>query len=115
MTQAYVLDRALILERLGGDEEIFMVMVDMYLDDVDNYCATLDKAYKSGDPVLLHREAHTVKGLLASFGDEPGAKCAHAVEIQAKQGELAGLDGPIADILARMHEVAAVLRRETGR
>ena len=40
MMTAYTLDKLLILDRLGGDEEIFAMMLDMYLQDVDNNCTS---------------------------------------------------------------------------
>lgn len=70
MAGAFVLDKASILDRLGGDEEIFAMMVDMFVQDVDSNCAALGTALASGDAALLRREAHTVKGLMATFSDE---------------------------------------------
>ena len=44
MAAAFVLDRASILERLGGDEEIYAMMVDMFVADVENNCTALAPA-----------------------------------------------------------------------
>ena len=44
MAAAFVLDRASILERLGGDEEIYAMMVDMFVADVENNCTALATA-----------------------------------------------------------------------
>lgn len=114
MIEPYVLNRHLILERLGGDEEIFTVMIDMYLQDVDNYCNNLENLLQAGDAVALQREAHTVKGLLATFADEPGAQAAYRLELQVKQGPLDGLAAPIAALQARLREVGAVLTVEVS-
>ncbi len=109
MLDVFVLDRAPILDRLGGDEEIFTMMIDMFLQDVDNNCATLTAALASGDPLLLQREAHTLKGLLATFSDDTGAERAFALEQKVKRGELAGLDAEVELLVARLREVAGVL------
>jgi len=109
MAGTFVLDRASILERLGGDEEIYEMMVAMFLDDVDNNCAALSAAFAAGDPKVVQREAHTIKGLLATFSDEEGASAALMIESAAKSGELASLAGAIGDIQSRLHEVAAAL------
>lgn len=106
---AYVLDRISILERLGGDEEIYSIMVDMFIQDVDGNCAALVAALQAGDPRVLQREAHTVKGLFATFSDELGAAEALAIEYRAKQGEVAGLEAVVARICQRLQEVKAVL------
>lgn len=110
MTSAFVLDKSIILDRLGGDEEIFVMMVDMYAQDVDNNCAVLAKAFAAGDQMTLLREAHTVKGLLATFADDEGAALAFAIEQQVKQGELGGLEMPISALQARLREVAGALK-----
>lgn len=109
MAGTFVLDRASILERLGGDEEIYEMMVAMFLDDVDNNCAALSAAFAAGDSKVVQREAHTIKGLLATFSDDEGASAALMIESAAKSGELAGLAGAIGDIQSRLREVAAAL------
>ena len=114
MNQSFSLNRPLILERLGGDEEIFTVMVDMYLEDLDGYCNNMGAALAAGDASLLQREAHTVKGLLATFADEEGTQAAYRIEQQCKQGVLDGLAEQIASVKARLLEVAEVLRKESA-
>lgn len=109
---AYCLDKLIILDRLGDDEEIFTMMIDMYLQDVENNCNNLSSLLASGDQASLQREAHTVKGLLATFADDDGAALAADVEMRVKAGDLAQLAQPIADLQARLREVAAVLQAE---
>ena len=108
----FVLNREVILERLGGDEDIFLMMVDMYLQDFDNNVKALGEAWAQGNADTLMREAHTVKGLLATLSDEVGAAEAGAVEKFAKQGEIADLQPAVAAIQQRLLEVANVLRAE---
>ena len=109
MAGVFVLDRGSILERLGGDEEIYTMMVDMYVQDVENNCAAIAAALARGDATALRREAHTIKGLLATFSDDDGTAAAAAVEHQARQGEVAGLDGAVLGLQQRLREVAGVL------
>lgn len=106
---AFVLDKASILARLGGDEEIYTMMVDMFLQDIDSNCATLAAALASGDAVELRREAHTVKGLLATFSDDAGAEEAAGVEKLASQGEIVTQVDAVAGLQQRLREVAAAL------
>lgn len=110
MTGVFVLDRAAILERLGGDEEIYSMMVEMFLQDVENNCATLAAAVVAGVLPDLQREAHTIKGLLATFSDDEGAAEALAVEQKAKHGDLQGVDAAVLVLQTRLREVAAVLK-----
>lgn len=110
MAEAFVLDRLAILERLGGDEEIYAIMVDMFLQDFERNCAALASAFAAGDVSAVQREAHTIKSLLATFSDDSGAADAALIERQAKSGDISGQAGPIAALQQRMHEVATVLR-----
>ncbi len=107
----FKLEREPILERLGGDEDIYAMMVDMFLQDVDNNCAALAGALDGGSLPALQREAHTIKGLLATFSDDEGAAEAHVVEQQAKQGNATGLAEKVSLLQARLREVAGVLRQ----
>lgn len=109
MAGPFVLDKATILDRLGGDEEIFAMMVDMFLQDVGSNCAALANALASGDAAVLRREAHTVKGLLATFSDESGAADACVVEQRAREGVIAEQAEAVAGLQQRLQEVAAVL------
>ncbi|MCK6412659.1 MAG: Hpt domain-containing protein [Azonexus sp.] len=114
MSKPFVLDRGLILDRLGGDEEILAMMIDMFLEDVDGNCAALSAAYASGDAATLRREAHTIKGLLSTMSDEDGAAEALWIEQKAKNGEVAHLDTAVEGLLARVRLVASVLRQEAA-
>ena len=113
MAAAFVLDKLVILDRLGGDEDIFAMMIDMYLQDVVNNCNTLASTLALADMVTLQREAHTVKGLLETFADDEGAAMALAIEMPLKAGNMSGLEAPIAALQARLLEVAEVLKAES--
>jgi len=115
MAKPFVLDREVILERLGGDEDILLMMLDMYLQDVDNNCAAIAGAYAAGDAAGVQREAHTIKGLLATFSDDEGSADAFALEGLAKTGDVSSLGGGVEAIQARLQEVARVLSSELGR
>lgn len=109
MAGAFVLDRGLILDRLGGDEEIYAMMVDMYVQDVENNCTAIAAAFAQGDAAALRREAHTIKGLLATFSDDAGAAEAAEIEHQARLGEVAALGDAVIGLQQRLREVAGVL------
>ena len=112
--RAYSLDRKLILERLGDDEEILAMMIDMYLQDVENNCDTLARTFSADDQPTLLREVHTVKGLLATFADEDGTAMAYALESRLRVGDTTDAAAAIGVMQARLREVAGVLKREIG-
>lgn len=108
----FELDKATIMGRLGGDEDIFAALADSYLQDIEVYCAQLRSAQAAGDAPLLQREAHTVKGLLATFADHEGSALALEVECRARAGNCAGLEDRIGEVIARLRAVAEALRSE---
>ncbi|WP_428825105.1 Hpt domain-containing protein [Azonexus sp. IMCC34842] len=113
MTGKFVLDKAAILERLGGDEDIFAMMLAMYLQDVDRYSANMAAAVASGAPAEVQREAHTIKGLLATFSDDLGAADASAIERKAKAGDMDGQEAAVQALQARLYHVAEILKAES--
>ncbi len=106
------LDRATILERLGGDEELLETMADMYLQEYESYCQGLRAAVQSGAAKLLQREAHTLKSLMATFEDEAGRDLAMEIQLQAEGGQLAGVEAKAAALEVAIRRMADILRAE---
>ena len=73
-------------------------------------CSALASAFASGDATVVQREAHTIKGLLATFSDDQGAAEALELEKKAKLGELDGLGDAVGVLQGRLREVAMALR-----
>lgn len=114
MADKFELDKTIILERLGGDQDLFGVMADMYLQDWGNYSRQIGEALAAANGPVLARQAHTIKSLLATFADETGAALAARTEIQAKEGKLGELSGPVAEIQERLRLVASALEKEAA-
>lgn len=112
MATEFVLDKAAIMDRLGDDQEIFAVMADTFLQEVDHFRARLGAALAAGDASTLRREAHTAKSMLATFTDESGAALALDIETQAKGGDCTGLEDKVAALQVRLQAVAAAVRAE---
>lgn len=110
----FVLDRASILERLGDDVEIYRMMLDMFLQDVENNCSALATSLAAGDMQTLLREVHTVKGLLATFSDDAGSAEALRMETRLKGGDSSGMAEAVPALQARLREVAGVLALEVA-
>ena len=114
MALNFSLDKALILERLGGDEELLVTMADIFVQESEDYCHNLDQALLANDAGKLRREAHTIKSLLATFADDEGTALAQAIEQQAKDEQLDGLADKAEELKARLRQVVAVVRQELG-
>lgn len=108
----FVFDRPLVLERLGGDEDIMNMMLDMFVQDVESNCVALLAAQTAGEASVLQREAHTIKALLATVSDEAGAEAALVLEKQAQRGDLTDSAQQAGALAQRMRDVAEALRGE---
>jgi len=102
-------DRAEAIERLDGDEELFATLIQMYVGELPAYIERLQAAQTANDLPLLSREAHTLKGLLATFSAARGAALALELETQAKAGRSEGTEVLVAALVAEMERVRAEL------
>lgn len=83
--QLYDWDQA--LELIGGEEELLLSVLDMFLEEVPEYLVTLEASAQQQDQETLVRTAHTLKGLLSTFCAVSATQASHALEQAAKQGE----------------------------
>jgi len=117
MAASLQLNKTRILNLLGGDEELFVSMAQIFLEEADTYCHDLEAALSAADPVALRRGAHTMKSLLASFADDEGSQLAQFLEQQAKAGSsetLPALREPVGQLTDRIRQLCAVLRQQPG-
>ena len=109
---AQIYNRVEVLERLGGDEDLFHTLTGMFIADCAGYCATLEQALAADDAPRLEREAHTVKGLLATFSNEEGVVLAQALEQLARRGNLEAAGEPTARLVLAVKRLSEVLSAE---
>ena len=63
-----VLDRALALSRVGGDEDLLREIAGLFLDDYPNLVEKIKQALAANDARGLERASHSLKGSVANFG-----------------------------------------------
>jgi len=73
-------DYAGSLKRMGGDEQLFSEMVGFLADDAPVWLERIRTGLAAGDAKLVHRSAHTLKGLVANFGAQPAIAAASIIE-----------------------------------
>jgi PAS domain S-box-containing protein len=110
--EPHIYKRAEVLERMGGDEGLFQTLAGMFVADSASYCSALEQALALGDAPTLQREAHTVKGLLATFSEDEGTVLAQQLEESAKRGDLDKADEMTAGLVVAVKRLAAVLSGE---
>ena len=80
-----VFDRAELLERVGGDEELCVELLDTFVQDIPARLEELKQALADNDSTLLRQQAHAIKGASANIG-------AHALREVSFEVEKAGKD-----------------------
>lgn len=77
---ATLFDYAGSLDRMGGDEQLFCEMVGFFVADSPIWLEQIRDGLNRGDAKLVHRSAHTLKGLAANFGARQAVIAASRVE-----------------------------------
>jgi PAS domain S-box-containing protein len=83
-----VFNRAALLARVEGDEDLLREIVELYLDDCPRLLAEIREALDRGDAALLKRAAHTLKGSVGNFEAAGAFNAALRLESMARAGDL---------------------------
>jgi PAS domain S-box-containing protein len=83
-----IFDRAVLLNRVNGDEEIVTEVMEVFLENVPQQILFLQEAIANGDGVLAVRQAHSIKGAAANVGAAALQEVACQMEETAKGGQL---------------------------
>jgi two-component system sensor histidine kinase/response regulator len=73
------------LEMIGGEEELLLSVLEMFLHEVPEYMENLTQELQQSDYNSAARTAHTLKGLLATFCAGPATNAALNLEQAAKK------------------------------
>lgn len=80
------------LHRLGGDRELFIEFIEIFMDDSPKLMAELSNAIETRDCLSLEKSAHALKGLMSNFGASPCCDSALKLELAGRNGELESVD-----------------------
>ena len=81
------LNRASLLERVEGDQELLAEMIQLFLADAPQLIDAMGKALLQGDMVLLERSAHSMKGAAGNMSAQVTVDAASQLEQSAKNGD----------------------------
>jgi HPt (histidine-containing phosphotransfer) domain-containing protein len=104
--QVQVLDRALALSRVDGDEDLLREIAALFLDDYPNLEAKIREAVVSQDAQALERASHTLKGSVANFAADAVFRAALDLEMIGRSQDLSGVDAAfqrLLDCYAALH------------
>jgi len=81
------LDRAAILERMEGSQELMTELIQLFLGEVPYLVETMRKTLNEGDMQELGRSAHSLKGAASNFSAHETVMVAAQLEYDAKNGD----------------------------
>ncbi|MEP4544869.1 MAG: response regulator [Saccharospirillum sp.] len=72
---------------VGGDEPILLTILKPFVEELPATYSTLEKAYEQGDWHALQRQAHSLKGMLRTFGAGSLGDAAYQLERAARDSD----------------------------
>ncbi|SEG85840.1 Hpt domain-containing protein [Marinobacterium lutimaris] len=109
MSQTLYYDWTQALELTGGDEELLVSVLEMFLEEAPDHMAAMQRSHAAGDTAELSAAAHTLKGLLGTFGAESTVQLALEVEQGARRAE--DVRPALSQLESRMKVLLEQLRR----
>jgi HPt (histidine-containing phosphotransfer) domain-containing protein len=100
-----VFDKDKALNIIGGDEEFFREIVEIFLIDVPQQMSEIKKAVNSRNADALEKASHKLKGAVSNFGENATFKTALKLEAIGKENridEAEGVYGMLVDDVERL-------------
>jgi PAS domain S-box-containing protein len=107
-------DEAELLDRVGGDRELLREVVRLFFETSPAMLAELRQAAAAGDAETLHRQAHTLKGMVGHFGARAAIEAALRLEVMGRDANLAGAEEACAALAAEVERLRPALGRLLG-
>ena len=104
-TEFGILNLAVALERVGGDNELLEEVARLFLDSAAELLAEIRDAVVSRNAKALERAAHTLKGSVGNFAAEATFQAALKLEKMGRAGELNGVDSAFAALETEMQRL----------
>ena len=106
------IDRASLLERVEGDQELLTEMIHLFQEDAPSLVTAMRDALERGDMAVLERSAHSLKGAVGNLSAKAAAAAAQQLEKDAKNKDtesakesLAKVEGAVNKLLPALAEL----------
>jgi PAS domain S-box-containing protein len=107
--QGEQLDRASLLERVEGDQELLAEMIRLFLADAPQLLGAMRTALQQGDMILLERSAHSMKGAAGNMSAHVTVNSALQLEQSAKKGDAESSKANLAALQTAVERLLPVL------
>ena len=103
-----------MLDRLGGDDELLVDVISLFLDETPRMRADVREAVGSQDPARVRLSAHSLRGALLNISAEPAAASAGRLEQLGEQGDLNGAEPALAELEQELTRLTRELKSATA-
>jgi PAS domain S-box-containing protein len=100
-----VWNRAAMVERLMGDEDLVEKILQGFLADMPQQIEALRGHVEAADAQKAERQAHTIKGACANVGGEALRELAFELEQAGKAGDLDSIKGRIGELTTTFRQL----------
>jgi len=108
-----VWDRAAMLERLMGDEELAGMIIEGFLMDMPCRIEALRVCLEAGDAAGAERQAHTIRGASANMGGEALRELASELEQAGKAGDMESIKIRLEELAASFAKLKQAMKEDT--
>jgi two-component system sensor histidine kinase/response regulator len=104
-----VYDRLSMANRLGDDEAIHKMVLDIFLQDLPDQIDALRAALTTGEADPVRRAAHAIKGAAANVSAEDLRTVAAAMEEAARENRIGEVEAALDTLLEQQAALVAEL------
>ena len=105
---AFNLEESLL--NLGGDEELFQEIAEMFFEESQENMALLRAAIDAGDSQNIMKSAHALKGMVSNFAAHGVRAPALRLEKMGRRSELADAGATFTLLEVHINELGRALR-----
>lgn len=107
-----VWDKAKLLERLEGDEQLIQTIAPIFLEDMRKTITKVHQEAENNAPPAVALAAHSINGAAANFGANSLHAVAREIEAVARTGNLNGIKKLLPSLDAEFAKTVAAISRE---
>jgi PAS domain S-box-containing protein len=108
--ETVLFDRAAVLSRLEGDNELAAIMIEAFLEDLPKQIQAFRGLLESGDVAGCGRQAHSIRGASAAVGGARLQKVATEMESAADAGDLEFVAARMDDLESQFSQLSDAIR-----
>jgi two-component system sensor histidine kinase/response regulator len=104
-------DPSVMLERLGGDEELARQLVELFISECPRMMAVVRESVANKDADQIRRAAHAFKGSVGNFTEDAPMTTAFELEQMGREGQIAGAPALLARLEREVADFLVALNR----